>query len=220
MQSMPRRTTGPSRNEKKALTRERLLDAAAKVFAQKGFNGASLDDVADEAGLTKGAVYSNFDSKEDLVTTLIEERVDRPELGIADIVGGDESTEKQAASAGDLYMARSDDKRERESYLLGYEFSLHLARNPDLVPRFNQRYRNLRAATADLMEANATEAGFRLPMPKEELATILMALGTGLMLDRLIDPDSVSPDLFGKFLALLFASAQDQPTGKESKTKH
>jgi AcrR family transcriptional regulator len=217
MQSVPRRATGPTRDEKKALTRGRLLDAAAAVFARKGFTGASLDDVAEEAGLTKGAVYSNFDSKEDLVTTLIEERLDRPELGIADVVDPAGSRVDQAAQAGDLYMSRFN--TDRESFLLGFEFSLHLARNPHLVQRFNQRYRDLRASTADLIESNAAEVGIELPMSKDELATVLLALGAGLTLDRLVDPDNVPADLFGKVLGLLLANPADQRAGKGGKPK-
>jgi AcrR family transcriptional regulator len=217
MQSVPRRSTGPSREEKKALTRERLLDAAAAVFARKGFTGASLDDVAEEAGLTKGAVYSNFDSKEDLVTTLIEERLDRPELGIADVVDPASSRLDQATQAGDLYMSRFE--TDRESFLLDFEFSLHLARNPHLVKRFNQRYRDLRANTADLIETNAADAGIELPMPKDELAAVLLALGAGLTLDRLVDPDNVPADLFGKTIGLLLAQPGGQPAGKGGKAK-
>src|SRR5713226_7690587 len=80
-----------TRDEKKARTRERLLDAAADVFARRGFHAASLDEVADEAGLTKGAVYSNFTSKDDLIVALIETRLDRRFIGIATAVdkGGD-----------------------------------------------------------------------------------------------------------------------------------
>src|SRR6266568_6891513 len=61
-----------TREEKKAQTRERLIEAAAKVFAEKGFAATSLDEVADTAGLTKGAVYSNFENKEDLVRAVLE----------------------------------------------------------------------------------------------------------------------------------------------------
>src|SRR5207237_7478801 len=62
-----------TRDEKKAQTRERLIDAASQVFARKGFAATSLDEVAETAGLTKGAVYSNFESKEDLVRSVLEE---------------------------------------------------------------------------------------------------------------------------------------------------
>src|SRR5205807_10250328 len=75
-----------SREEKKAQTRERLIEAAARVFADKGFATTSLDEVADAAGLTKGAVYSNFENKEDLVRAVLEVH-DQRLHSIADAAG-------------------------------------------------------------------------------------------------------------------------------------
>ena len=65
-----------SRAQRKEMTRELLLDAAIEVFAEKGYHGASLDDVADAAGFTKGAVYSNFTGKAELFVTLWTSRFD------------------------------------------------------------------------------------------------------------------------------------------------
>src|SRR5471032_739723 len=62
---------------RRAMTRQHLLDAAAIVFARDGFHGATLDDVAATAGFTKGAVYSNFKSKDDLFLALLDDRIDR-----------------------------------------------------------------------------------------------------------------------------------------------
>src|SRR3954468_12512488 len=73
-----------TREEKKAQTRERLIEAAARVFAEKGFATTSLDEVAEAAGLTKGAVYSNFENKEDLVTAVLKAHQDR-QSGIRDV---------------------------------------------------------------------------------------------------------------------------------------
>ena len=70
-------TTRPNRREEqRAQTRLDLLDAAARVFAERGYHGASVDLVAEAAGYTKGAVYSNFDSKEDLFLELLDRRID------------------------------------------------------------------------------------------------------------------------------------------------
>src|SRR5437764_1063026 len=63
-----------TREQKKAQTHRQLLEAAARVFARKGYRAASVDDVAAEAGFTKGAFYSNFDSKEDVFAALVEDR--------------------------------------------------------------------------------------------------------------------------------------------------
>src|SRR2546421_13100240 len=63
-----------SRNERKAQTRAGLIDAAARVFARRGYHGTTVDDVAEEAGFTKGAFYSNFESKEDVFVELVADR--------------------------------------------------------------------------------------------------------------------------------------------------
>src|SRR2546430_12879072 len=63
-----------SRNERKAQTRAELIDAAARVFARRGYHGTTVDDVAEEAGFTKGAFYSNFESKEDVFVELVADR--------------------------------------------------------------------------------------------------------------------------------------------------
>src|SRR4051812_15177757 len=130
---MPRARASLSREEKKAMTRSKLLDAAAAVFARRGFNGASLDDVAEEAGLTKGAVYSNFASKDDLIATLLEERLGEPQYGIPDQVDQQASREEQARQAAALFMQMFE--RDRDMHLLDLEFMAHMARNPELLSR-------------------------------------------------------------------------------------
>src|SRR3954449_11278667 len=86
-----------TREEKKAQTRERLLDAASTVFARKGFASTSIDEVAEAAGVTKGAVYSNFDSKEDLVRTVLDERLEQRFRELAEDVPPDGSLAEDAA---------------------------------------------------------------------------------------------------------------------------
>jgi AcrR family transcriptional regulator len=210
----PRSRTAPSREEKKAQTRARLLDAAAVVFAKKGFAGASLDDVADEAGLTKGAVYSNFANKTDLIRVLLDLH-----LGVrSDAIPGEVDPHlpqpEQAARAGELFMAMLTE--ERESYLLELEFLLYLARNPD--ERNPTNYLARRRAIADIMQQRADEDGYTLPLPAEDLATAVFALGAGIALERLVNPAHVPDDLFGRMLAVIFGVAGDQP-GKPGSDK-
>ncbi|HET7651637.1 MAG TPA: TetR/AcrR family transcriptional regulator [Acidimicrobiales bacterium] len=192
------------REEKKAQTRARLLDAAAAVFARKGLVAASLDEVAEEAGLTKGAVYSNFAGKDDLIDALLKERLDKPLGEIAAKVDPDAPVPEQAAQAEALFRAVWD--RERDMFLLGLEFSIHRARNPDSVPMYRGD-RDLQDAMAALMEQQAKERGLTLPLPATELAAGLFALGSGLDLMALNDPERVPEGLFAKFLTLIMGQA-------------
>ena len=191
------------REEKKAETRARLLDAAATVFARRGLAAASLDEIAEEAGLTKGAVYSNFESKDDLIAALLEERIDKPFSQIAEQVDPDAPIDQQAAQAEALSRAVWD--RERDMFILGLEFAIHHARNPDAAQRYKGD-RDLQEAMALLMERQAQERGTKLPLPANELAVGLFALGTGLDLMALNDPDRVPDGLFARFLTLIMGA--------------
>jgi AcrR family transcriptional regulator len=191
-----------SREEKKAKTRARLLDAAAVVFARKGFAGASLEDVAEEAGLTKGAVYSNFDSKDDLISALLDVRLEQPLIEIPDLIPHEGSTAEQALRA-DRYVT-SLWEREREALLLGLEFSVYIARNPEVAPRFARRWEERHAAMSAEIAQRAAEAGTELPLPADELTAGLFALTQGIGLERLINPDHVPDGLLGRMLALIF----------------
>jgi AcrR family transcriptional regulator len=202
-----------SREEKKAMTRQRLLDAAAVVFARKGFAGASLDDVAEEAGLTKGAVYSNFGSKDDLIQALLEERLNRPYDQIADRVDRSGSQAEQARQANAMVMSTFE--RERDTHLLGIEFMAHLARNPHLTRRGSYRER-VTAVAAD-MQAYADAENRTLPLPAYDLAVGLFALGQGIILERLVNPDDVPEDLFARMIMLIMRDS-DQP-GDRGKAK-
>jgi AcrR family transcriptional regulator len=213
---MPRAQARLSREEKKAMTREKLLDAAATVFARKGFNGASLDDVAEEAGLTKGAVYSNFESKDDLIEALLDARLDIPQMGIAGVVDPDASQADQAKQAASLMMSMVE--HNREIYLLGVEFSIYLARNPER--RKPGKHRHAVQQMADFMEATAKEHDRELPLPAYDLAFALFALGQGIVLDWLVNPDDVPDDIFARMLNLLMsASEKSQPAGNGGKAK-
>jgi AcrR family transcriptional regulator len=213
---MPRATDRLSREEKKAMTREKLLDAAATVFARKGFNGASLDDVAEEAGLTKGAVYSNFESKDDLIQTLLEQRLGEPQYTIAAQVDPAASREEQAKQAGALFMQMFE--RNREMHLLDLEFMAHMVRNPQLVRRRDSYLARVDAMAAS-MEEHAAAAGETLPMPARELTVALFALGNGIVMERLLNPGFVPDDLFARVLNLLLSAGSSQPAGKAGNAK-
>jgi AcrR family transcriptional regulator len=195
----------PSREEKKAVTRARLVAAAATVFARLGFAGASLEDIADEAGLTKGAVYSNFESKDDLIKAVLRDRLDEPARAIPALVSGELSIEDRAARASELFVRQME--QDREAALLDVEFSMYLARNPEMVPRFSEGARELRRTMASAMEEWATRDGVPLPLDSDTLVAGVFALGNGIRLARLSDPDSAPEDLFGKMLALIMSSA-------------
>ena len=194
-----------SREEKKARTRAQLLDAARNVFAERGFAGASLDEVAEEAGLTKGAVYSNFANKEDLVLAVLEDQFNRRMDEALSKVHFEGTIAEQAHVGGSIFMAQFEEDRWAD--LLFLDFVTYAARNPEFRNRLAARHRETVTAIADVMVESSATRQWSLPMPADKLALVINALGNGLALEKLIDPDAVPDDLFGDAIALLWANS-------------
>jgi AcrR family transcriptional regulator len=187
-----------NRAESQARTRQHLLDAAALVFARRGFHAASIDGVAEEANYTKGAVYSNFGSKEALFLAVLEARLqDQVESfrGLAQ-----QAAQQTGQSLNDL-LPRLDDTDEVWC-LLEFEFWLYALRNPTIGERIAQLYRQYRADLAPLAAPYANP-GLR----REEVVAGAIALYHGLTLQRHIDPDGIRPDLVARFLNALAHAA-------------
>lgn len=191
-----------SRAEKKLLTRSRLLDAAEKVFASRGFAEASLDEIAEVAGLTKGAVYSNFDKKLDLLLAVLDERMNRRFIEITQIIDTTKALPEQAAQGGQLFMDVFQD--ERDLYLLWLECSVHSVHDADVRESLVKMDHAIRDVVAEFISYHANLLGLTLPMPPKQLATALVCLADGLALERMKDPDSVPDDMFGTMLLLLY----------------
>jgi AcrR family transcriptional regulator len=183
-----------NREEKKALTRARLVEAAQTVFARRGFHGATLNEIADQAGLSTGAVYSNFKGKEDLFLALLDESVSRRVDEIREILESEPTPQGQAERLAVQWMEILD--HEPEWFRLFIEFWSHALRDPELHRDFTARWHRLRDAIADLVEAQAREAGTRLPLPVQQFATAVIAMGNGFALEKLTDPDAAPNQLY------------------------
>jgi AcrR family transcriptional regulator len=199
---MPRLT----RAEQRDLTRTRLLDAAEKVFVDRGFHAASVDEVAEEAGYSKGAVYSNFENKDELFLAVLERRVDSRALAAGSAVPDDRPISEQAEQAGNAFFEVF--LQQSQWSLLLMEFATYAARHPNLRERFALRNRRMRSAMVTIIEQHLGALGLRAPMSSDDLATVLFALGDGFIMTKLIEPDDVHDDLFGQALVLMLAGLQ------------
>jgi AcrR family transcriptional regulator len=194
---MPTKTPPPIRSEKRAATRARLLEAAEQVFLRRGFRGASVEEIASEAGFTTGAVYSNFDGKEDLFFTILEERQKRR---LGELRKQVEEGDDPAARVGDWYSSLIE--RQEDWLLLIAESWSYAARDPKLRPRFVARHGRSRQTIGELVERGAAERGIRLPIPAEDIGTILIALANGFALERISARADVPNELFGQALGI------------------
>jgi AcrR family transcriptional regulator len=193
-----------NREESRKRTRERLLKSAQEIFARDGFAGASIDRIAELAGYSKGAVYSNFESKETLFLELLRDRM-------SDELGELRQLLQERSSVAEILLALRQRYSGLEKQviwcLLSTEFQLQAGRNPDFAGPFAELYRNQRHAIAELVTMAAKREGAKLEWNAEELATSLMALTHGIALQRAADPVSVSADLAGKAIQLLLTAS-------------
>lgn len=183
--------------------RARLVEAAAKVFARRGFAGSSMDEIAEEAGFSKGALYWHFAGKEDLFFALLEERVDRPIRLMIEALRSAPPDRDMAPEASRLF--RDFVSKERQTILLGHEFWSLALRDPKLRKRYAERRAELREALASALDARAEHLGAPpFSTPTKEVATAYLALISGLAMDKLVDPAAVPDHLLGETVALVY----------------
>jgi AcrR family transcriptional regulator len=175
---------------RRELTRNALVEAATEVFARRGFHAASLEEIAEAAGFTRGAIYSNFSSKEDLLLAVVDRYNDvlvDSFAGVlqdhADEVGGDVSG---AASAA-LWTYQAN--RDPGLMLLGLELRLYALRNPEFRTRLADLDRRQIERAAQFIATEAAAADLALAIAPEDLAVLGRAMVDGLLLLAAVDPE-------------------------------
>ena len=190
-----------TRVESQAQTRDELLAAAARVFKRRGYERASIAEIADEAGYSHGAVYSNFAGKEDLFLALYEQWVAQRVAEIEATWSEDGDPAARAKEAADDWMDRL--VADPAAFLLRLEFMVRAAHDGDLRDKLATRVGAVPQAISRLVEAAAEEGGPALPLPPHEIAIALQALSLGLALEALTNPQAARPGLGGEVAALI-----------------
>jgi len=201
---------GRQRRIKRNEVRRRILEVAYSLFAERGYEGASLERVAEAAGFSKGAVYSNFANKDELFYELIAARIDERAEAVRAAsakraAGKREGAAMAARLAGEALrdMGAADPAWQ----MLFLEFWLRCVRNEELRAKFAERRRAMRAGIADLFEEEAAAAGVALGRARSmDLATTVLALSNGLGIEGLIDPEAARPALLGELLARMVSA--------------
>jgi AcrR family transcriptional regulator len=188
---------------RRAMTRRHLLDAAAVVFARNGFHGSTLDEVATTAGFTKGAVYSNFRSKDDLFLALLEDRIERQFAVVTDVL---EAAPRDAAAQLPRIreLFRGEMFWDDDFSTLYLEFVLYARRNPEARAKLAARAERSRALVQELIEHEYAIIGADPPYPTRQLAEISLALFGGFGIDRLVAPDAVTDETLNTTLTFLY----------------
>jgi AcrR family transcriptional regulator len=195
-----------TQTERREETRERVLAAAARVFAQRGFDATSLEAIADEAGFSRGAVYYNFADKEELFLELLDRRCAERAQDLRDVFTGDadddiDATSRQAqVAAQHAFDAMTGDPEWRALYL---GFLALAARDATFRRRFAKRSAEMRGALEEVVVDRTRPVADSLGMTPEQLAIVIDALGVGLWAQHMLHGSrAVPPDLYSKALAL------------------
>jgi AcrR family transcriptional regulator len=203
----PRRLT---RKEKKAQTRERLLQAAERVFLRRGLQGSSVEEISAEAGFTRGAFYSNFESKEQLFVELLNARVYDSYREMALEAQAQEGTPRERLRWG-IERVRDVQAGEDGRWLfrLWLECLTQAARDDEFRELATSFWSGNRAVLTSQIESVFDDLEREPPLPPNQIATAMIALDVGLAVQHLVDPDEVPLDFYLPLFDLLFGELVD-----------
>jgi AcrR family transcriptional regulator len=187
---MSRVRTRPTRDD----TCEKLFDAAARMFEEKGIGSASIEAIAAAAGFTRGAFYSNFKSKDELIIAMIEDHVAQSIRRNLDLLARHNNLADFIDALKTMDRSRQDPLA--RSPLLHMEMILFVARAEKRRPELAKRLRARRKLIADIVETAAKRNGKNGSLNPTWIGAILLALEDGFRLHRLIDPETTPADSF------------------------
>ena len=182
-----------TRVEQREQTRMGVLAAADRLFTEHGFHATSVDQIAQAAGYTKGAVYSNFAAKEDVFFAVYERRMERAVVELERTL----AASHDPAGWIESVIADTSTRRGRDDRWLAtfFEFWAHVIRRPGLRARFATIHARLEPPFVSALERHADDHGAALAIDPRQVHLAMTAMSLGLTLERLIRPDAVDADL-------------------------
>ncbi|WP_185976220.1 TetR/AcrR family transcriptional regulator [Mycolicibacterium sp. 018/SC-01/001] len=196
---MPRLT----RAEQRAMTRQRLVEAAGRVFSRVGFEAAPIDVIAEEAGFSRGAFYSNFDSKDELFVELLGRHLDAEIDTLSRALDRVKTADDLAPAIEHRYRVLGDDS---SWCLLTTEFQLYAMRGGSKSAQFSQMYKRYRQRLGELVARHFDRLGITSDLSPYEFGVSQIALSHGLALQRAAN-DSLAPSLPARALAVFVRGA-------------
>jgi len=183
--------TGHGESTRRQRTRERLIDAAYEVFAEQGVHAAAIETIVERAGFTRGAFYSNFDSKEELFFALAERenalRIERLEQAIEDVRGRERAQELDRDGIARLVegflSTQSDDRR---WCLVQSEFRLLAMRDREVASRYLAYQSDLEQQLARVLEEAADAVGLEFSIDVVEMTRLCVDVYESAMQDAIL----------------------------------
>jgi len=180
-----RPVTASRHRERTEITRARLIQSAEKIFARDGFEAAKLEEIAKDAGYTRGAFYANFESKEDLFFALLEDeiasRISALEKEMAKVL----DPQTKLAAMREFFLTKTIDRRWS---LLALEFKLFAVRHPETKKRLALMHRRFVEPRVGFLEEVMKALGFEMQVPACAIGVALATLGNSLTLEHMLDP--------------------------------
>lgn len=195
---------GPNKHQQRTeATRRKLLKASMRVFARDGFEAARIEDIAAEAGHTRGAFYANFKSKEELFFALLEQEVNRRLVELRDILERCPSIEERMKSLREFYLKRAGD---RQWALLMLEFRLYALRHGRMRAKLAAAHQRIRSSLNYTFVGNLIPALLRQKSTAEQetMKTLLEVTLNGLVLEHAYDPNRISEEQVRAALGRVF----------------
>jgi AcrR family transcriptional regulator len=189
-----------TRAESRQRTRDQLIDSAAKVFAERGYHAASVDEIAEDAGFSKGAVYANFPTKEQLFLAVMDRQQQLQQQSFQAMA--DPKKRPSDAMAELAEVAAPTDPEAWRFGLLTLEFFLYAVRQPELRAELAERFEVTRQQLAASLEPH--RAGQEKPaLTATDLAIIAVAASYGLGMQAVLDHTAIPPDLYQRMMSKL-----------------
>jgi AcrR family transcriptional regulator len=194
--AVPRVRKAPrlSRPERKERTRTDLVAAARRVFERHGFHRASLEQIAEEAGYTKGAVYSNFAGKDELFLAVLDEHIAERVPVYSEIIRGQRTFEGALRAIARHLVALGEEDPAWTPLLV--EFWTHASHHAPLRRAVAERNQRQLHAIGELLDELAARHGMAYRLPTPEFVRGSSALARGMGLERLVEPGLPLGELF------------------------
>jgi AcrR family transcriptional regulator len=184
-----------SRAEQNGRNRALVLAAARRIFLARGYHAATLDEIADQAGFSRGVVQSRFGNKADLFLALLEEQIAERAAQNAQVAEGLSGAEGMRVLRE--HAARRS-RAELDWGLLVIEFRVHAARDPDLSRRYAALHTRTRQALAEVITGIYRRAAQPPPFPAEDMAQMILTAEAGIRLEQAAEPEGPeAPTAFG-----------------------
>jgi AcrR family transcriptional regulator len=202
------------RQERTEMTRGRLIQSAEKIFARDGFEAAKLEEIAADAGYTRGAFYANFESKEDLFLALLEKEISARIASLEREMDKARDPEAKLKAMRAFFLSKTLDRRWS---LLALEFKLFAVRHPEVRRRLAAMHRRFVEPRVGFLEEVMSALGRELPASAYAMGVSLAALGNSLTLEHMLDPALLAESDVRPIMSNFFDSLTSTPKKKSTK---